>query len=108
MGVEKEQREAERFPANASSTCALAAPVGEDLGPIRFKNLSLQGIGLVTSKKVDVGALLAVKLVNPAKKVTKTLLVRVAHVTPQPGNTFLVGGTLDPPLTYEELCQFVM
>jgi hypothetical protein len=34
--------------------------------------------------------------------------VRVAHCTAQPGGAFLVGGVLDVPLTYEELCIFVM
>ncbi len=52
--------------------------------------------------------LLAVKLANPVKNITKTLLVRIAHVTPQPGSSYLIGGTLDSPLTYEELCLFVM
>jgi hypothetical protein len=57
---------------------------------------------------VEAGVLLAVKLANPVKNVTKTMLVRVTHVTPQPGGAFLIGGTLDTPLTYEELCVFVM
>src|SRR5205085_1795782 len=101
-------REAERFPVNASSVCVLASPVAEDFGPIRVKNLSIRGIGLISSKSLEIGSLLAVKLANSAKNFTKTLLVRVAHVTPQPGNSYLIGGTLDTPLTYEELCMFVI
>ncbi|MBI3823722.1 MAG: PilZ domain-containing protein [Planctomycetes bacterium] len=108
MAFDKEQREEERFPVNAGSACVLAAPVSEDFGPVRVKNLSNKGIGLITSKKVEVGALLAVKLANAARKVTKTLLVRVTHATPQAGGSYLIGGTLDPPLTYEELTVFVM
>lgn len=108
MAIEKEQRESERFPINSSSACVLVSPVAEDFGAVRVKNLSNNGIGLISSKKVEVGALLAVKLANSAKKVAKTLLVRITHVTAQPGNTYLIGGTLDTPLTYDELCAFVM
>src|ERR1700692_1945845 len=107
MAIEKEQREAERFPVHATSACVLASPVTEDFGPVRIKNISNKGIGLLTSKSMEPGALLAVKLGNTAKNITKTMLVRVTHVTPQPGGSFLVGGVLDTPLTYEELCVFV-
>jgi hypothetical protein len=108
MAVEKEQRESERFPVNASSACVLASPVSEDFGAFRVKNLSNRGIGLITSKSLDVGSLLVIKLANSAKNITKTMLVRVAHVTPHPGGIYLIGGVLDTPLTYEELCGFVM
>ena len=108
MALEKEQREAERFPVNATSSCVLASPVAEDFGAVRVKNVSNKGIGLITSKSLAVGSLLAVKLANTAKNITKTMLVRVAHVTAQAGGTYLIGGVLDTPLTYEELCVFVM
>ena len=108
MAAPNEQRAEERFPANANSACSFASPVVEDFGPVRLKNLSLKGIGLITSRKVEPGSLLAIKLVNPHKKFTKTALVRVAHATPQIGGTFLVGGDWETPLTYEELCILVM
>ena len=108
MPDQYEKREAERFPVAASTACAFVSPVLEDFGPIRIKNVSTHGIGLVTSYPLQVGLLLAIKLVNPAKNFTKTMLVRVAHVTPLAGGMQLVGGSLDSPLTYEELCMFVM
>ena len=46
-------------------------------------------------------------LANPAQKLAKTMLVRVAHVTPINGG-FLVGGTFLEPLTYQELTALVM
>ena len=42
------------------------------------------------------------------KKFSKTTLFRVVHTTPQPGGVYLIGGDFDTPLTYEELCNFVM
>jgi hypothetical protein len=57
---------------------------------------------------VEHGSLLAVGLSNVSKGYSKTVLVRVAHVTPQVGGTFLVGGTFEKPLTYEEFRTLVM
>ena len=108
MAFEKEQREAERFPSGPNVACVFASPVVEDFGPIRIKNISMTGIGLLSNKTLVVGMRLTVKLTNSAKNASRTMLVRVAHVTPQPGGVFLIGGTLDTPLTYEELCLFVM
>jgi|GEM_PF-4523290 len=54
------------------------------------------------------GLLLAVGLANQSKSFAKTVLVRVMHVTPQPGGTYLVGGTFETPLTYDELRAMVM
>ena len=106
--ADKEQRGAERFPVSANVTCAFASPVLEDFGPVRIKNISTHGVGMVVPEALPVNMLLVVKLVNPTKKLAKTMLVRVVHVTPQSGGTCLAGGNLDTPLTYEELCSFVM
>lgn len=108
MAFEQEKRTEERFPANANTTCGLAAPIVEELGAVRVKNISLKGVGLLVSKQVAPGTLLVIKLVNPLKKITKTALVRIIHSAPQAGGSFLVGGDWDTPLTYEELCHFVM
>jgi hypothetical protein len=108
MAFEKEQRCEERFAVSGSASCVFAAPLSEDFGPVKIKNVSLKGVGLITSKRPEVGSLLAVKLVNSAKNFARAALVRVIHVTPQPGGTFLIGGDWDTPLTYDELCNLVM
>jgi hypothetical protein len=79
----------------------------ENFGAARIKNISNEGIGVIVSKKVDAGTLLAVNLVNRARTFNKTVIVRVAHVTPA-GGGFLIGGTFQTPLTYEELRTMVM
>ncbi len=108
MAFEKENREAERFPVNANANCVFVSPVVDEFGPVKIKNISTTGVGLIASKKPAIGDLLVVKLANAAKQYTKMLLVRVVHVTEQRGGIFLIGATLDAPLTYEELCIFVM
>lgn len=104
----KDRRSAERFPVNAHTACNFLSPVLEDFGPVRIKNVSTEGIGLMVAHKLEPGLLLAVGLANEDKSFAKTVLVRVAHVTPQPGGTYLVGGTFEIPLTYDELRTLVM
>src|SRR5262245_10697932 len=102
--ADQEKRLAERFAVNNNVACAFASPVLEDFGPVRIKDVSTHGLGLIAPEALAVGMVLVVKLVNPAKKFSKTVLMRVVHVMPQPGGTCVVGGTLETPLTYEELC----
>ena len=75
--------------------------------PGRVRDASLAGIGLITHRRVDVGATLAITLTHPDRGFAKTILVKVSHVTPVHGG-FLVGGVFDAPLTYQELTALVM
>src|SRR6516164_330127 len=102
MPDESDRRAHERFPVNADTRCLFGAPVAEEFGPVKIKNVSMGGIGLLLSRRPEPGSLLVVTLANPAKNFSKTLLVRVAHVTPHLG-TYLVGGSFDTPLTYQEM-----
>jgi hypothetical protein len=102
-----DRRATERFPINADSTCSFASQVVENIGSVRIKDISMDGIGLLMSRKLDVGVLLAITLSNPARNLTKTVLMQVMHVTPQVG-TYLVGGKFTAPLTYQELTTLVM
>ena len=104
---EFDRRAAERMAVNADTACTFVSPVLEDFGPSRIQNISMDGIGLLVTRRVEVGALLTITLTNPAKSFVKTLLVRVAHVTPQLGH-HLVGGTFNTALTYQELTALVM
>jgi hypothetical protein len=103
----KDRRESERFPVNPDAACTFAAPVVEDLGAARLRDVSMQGIGLLTARRVQPGTLLAVSLANPAKGFARTVLVRVVHVTPQSGG-WLVGGTFETPLAYQEMTALVL
>ena len=107
MPEPQERRAAERFQVTADTTCTFVSPVVEDFGPARIKNISMEGIGLLMTRRVEAGALVAVTLTNPAKNFVKTVLVRVAHATPQPGGC-LVGGTFTAPLGYQDLTAMVM
>jgi hypothetical protein len=102
-----ERRTVERFPAGMDATSTFVSPVVEDFGPVKVKNVSLDGVGLLLSRQVEAGTLLAVTLANSTKGFAKTVLVRVNHAQPQPGGC-MVGGNFLTPITYEELTFLVM
>jgi hypothetical protein len=102
-----DRRAAERFPVSADTSCSFAAQVVEDLGPVKVKNLSMDGIGLISTRRVDAGKMVVITLANASKSFSKTMVVKVAHVTAQPGG-FLVGGTFSSQLTYQELTTLVL
>lgn len=102
-----DRRAVERYPVNGDTFCPLVAPVAEHFGPAKIKDLSMAGVGLLTSRRVEPGALLAVTLSNPLRGILKTVLVRVTHSTPGPGG-YHVGGTFTAPLTYQEMTALVM
>ena len=102
-----ERRASERFPVNADAACSFAAPVGADLGQVKIKNISMEGIGLITVRPVEVGTVLAIGLANKARNFNKMVLVRVVHATAVPGGC-LVGGAFTAPLTYQEMSTLVL
>ena len=104
----EERRASERFAPSSGVACDFASPVLEDFGPVRVKNISAEGIGIILTEPLAEDMLLVLRLVNSKKNFTKTMVVRVTHLTPQSGGTYLVGGTLEPPLTYDELTNLVV
>lgn len=108
MSVVMEQRAVDRFTVNANSVCAFSSPVLEDFGPFKLLNISLTGAGFICEEAVQAGLLLAVKLVNRAKKFERTFLLRVVHSSPRDGGSCLIGCEFETPLTYDELKMLVM
>jgi hypothetical protein len=102
-----DRRATERFPINPDSSCSFVAKAVEVVASVRIRDISMDGIGLLMSRPVEAGGMLAVTLSNSARNFTKTVLVRIVHVTPQVG-AHLVGGKFTSPLTYQELTTLVM
>jgi len=107
MIATKDARTAERFTVNRDTACSFALRVVEDPGPAKIRDVSMSGVGLLLQRRVEVGSLLAIGLVNQAKGFARTLMVEVTHVTPAAGG-FLVGGTFLTPLTYQEMTTLVL
>jgi hypothetical protein len=107
MDQPADRRAAERFPVNANVSCPFLSPVAENFGQVKIKDISMSGIGLVVSRRVEPGTLLAILLENPARSFKKLVLVQVIHAVPLTGG-FLLGGTFSTPLTYQELSTLVL
>lgn len=107
MPEPNDRRTTDRFPVNADTACTFISPVVENFGPVKIQNISREGIGLLVSRKVEVGSSLALTLANVSRQFTRTVLIRVAHATQQHG-AYLIGGTFNTPLTYEELTKLVL
>jgi hypothetical protein len=107
MGDSADRRAAERIPVNSGTACAFVGKVVGDVGPVKIRDVSLDGIGLVLLRPLQVGDFLAIVLENAARGFAKTIMVRVAHVTTVPGG-FLIGGAFVEPLTYQEFTGLVM
>src|SRR3954454_20979245 len=107
MADPADRRASERYPVNADAACPFLSPVAEDFGAARVRDVSMHSVGLLVSRRVEVGALLAVVLDNKARGFSKAVLVRVAHVTAIAGG-FLVGGSFLTPLTYQEMSALVL
>lgn len=107
MSEPTDRRAAERLPVSAGTSCSFVSPVVVDFGAARVRDISLNGVGLILSRKVEVGTVLVVGIANESKGLAKTMIVRVIHATPIPGG-FLVGGEFATPLTYAEFTSLVM
>lgn len=103
-----DRRGAMRYPVNTGTTCPMVAPVTQDFGEARIKDVSNEGIGLVLGHPVEAGTVLMVTLKNEAKKFFRIQLVEVVHSTQQAGGGYLIGGTFITPLTYEELSTLLL
>jgi hypothetical protein len=103
-----ERRTAMRYPVNLDTTCPMVAPITEDFGEARIKDVSTDGIGLVMNHPVEAGSILMIALRNDAQRFFRLQLIQVVHVTRALGGGYQVGGAFLAPLTYEELRTLLM
>ena len=102
-----DQRAPDWFPVSAGTTCTTVGRVVEVSDPVRVLDVSIDGVGLWLTRRVEPGAVLAVSLSQPAKGLAKTVLVRVGRVTPDAGG-WAVAGTFLTPLAYQEMTALVL
>src|ERR1041385_6741292 len=67
MSEPADRRAAERFAVNADTSCPFLAPVAEDFGLTRVRDISMQGVGLLVGRRLEPGTSLAAVLAHPAR-----------------------------------------
>lgn len=103
-----DKRSAERYRVHDHTACDFASPVLEDFKPFKVLNISTTGVGLITTEEVQPDLMFVIRLVNPARKFVRMVLVRLVHVTIQADGRFLVGARFEVPLSNEDFCTLVM
>ncbi len=99
-----ERRRLLRQMCDHPTACVVISLIEPVLLPVRIRNISAKGIGLLISHRIGPGAFLAIKVQGPRQKAPRILRARVVHATFQPENrTWLIGGSFVEELSKEDL-----
>jgi hypothetical protein len=104
----RERRAAVRYPCDQDTFCQpIAARKGDDWRwPARIRDISLHGVGLLLSRRFEVGTILVIELQGTAKVCERMMIARVAHATPHEGE-WVMGCQFINPLSEDELKELV-
>jgi hypothetical protein len=87
-----ERRRINRQAVDLPSACVVISLVEPVLLPVRIRNVSQNGIGILTATRVAPGAFLAVKVPGRRLKAPRIMKARVIHATFLPDvRTWLIG-----------------
>src|SRR5947209_1596728 len=76
-----ERRRITRHKCDMPTACVVISLVEPVLLPVRVRNISQKGLGLLMTTRVSPGAFLAVKFQGPRQKAPRILRARVIHAT---------------------------
>jgi hypothetical protein len=103
-----ERRRTPRQACDLTSACVVISLVEPVLLPVRVKDLSQTGVGLIMTARVAPGAFLAVKIQGRRQKTPQVIRARVIHATyQQDARAYLIGCYFVEPLRKEELALLV-
>ena len=72
MQQEFDRRAQERMAVNTETKCSFVSPVLEDFGPGRIHNISMDGLALLLTSRVQPGTLMAVMILTAAWLAART------------------------------------
>ncbi len=88
-----ERRATVRYPAKLRTSWRLYGGQTGDRWSVAVRDISINGIGLVFSFRIECDTLLVVKVQTANENFSRPLLVRVRHVTAHADGSWLVGCT---------------
>ncbi len=96
----KEKRAWPRFPSRFRTYCQSVKEDDEFLWSVQIKDLSAQGMKIVTHRRFEPGTILRIGLIHEKAGI---LLTRTIHVKPTPEGDWSIGCTFPQKLNEEEL-----
>jgi hypothetical protein len=102
-----EQRAAVRYPCDVPATCRVAFANGKETWPAQVRDLSVIGLGMRVSFPFRPGTGLLVELPARNGRGPFTVLAAVVHARPQGSNAWVVGCSLERPLSEEDVQALV-
>jgi hypothetical protein len=84
-------------------SCGVKVRTNELLSPARILNVSVGGIHLSTSKKLQPGDPALIEIANLATGFSRMKLTRICHAFQSSSGEFLAGGQFANPLSAEEV-----
>jgi hypothetical protein len=110
LDLSYDQRAAERLDCPLPTTVQLLATPEFQRLRVQIRDVSVKGVGLVSPRLLEIGARVALDWCFGPAEQWRTVLARVAHVTPLDGGAYAVGCEFDTFLSETDvrlvLCRF--
>jgi CheY-like chemotaxis protein len=98
-----ERRAFPRFSCGLETSCLPTTAIGDTPWPVRIRNLSAGGVGLVLGRWFEPGKLLIVLLPAEGREASRMVQARVLRTTKQPNSDWFLGCALLRELADDEL-----
>lgn len=102
-----ERRAHVRYPCEFDSSCSPISAARGSQWTGKVRDISQGGIGIILSRRFELGTLLSVEIQEPDGRSSGSLLARVVHVTPHSSGGWAVGCCFTSELSEEEVKNFV-
>jgi hypothetical protein len=99
----RERRASVRLQSSAKGCCQSLSIQREAGWEATVRDISCSGIGLLISRRFEIGTLLAIELAEAAEGPTRLLVARVVRLLPQSEGHWLVGCKLMSSLSEDEV-----
>ena len=99
-----DRRAVVRYPSSSRAVCSHPhIPDEERVWPARLRDIAAHGVGLLLDRGFAPGPVLQVTLLDPAKNLSRAVLVMVMHGRRQKEGNWLIGCAFTDELTDKEL-----
>ncbi len=98
-----ERRARARRSCTVENAPVALASIGAEIWPLSVRDISPFGLGVLLDRRLDVGTVLPVELLNRGQDFWHLKPLRVVHVTPQGNGLWLVGSVFLKELSDDDL-----